>query len=210
MNLANKLTLFRILLVPFFVAAMLINPFGFLWALIIFIVASVTDFLDGYIARKYNMLTAFGKFLDPIADKILVVSALICFTWMGLAPVWAVITIISREFIVSGIRLAAVESKEKTVISASFSGKLKTAFTMLAICGILVMLVLAQFDVIKMQWFVYEWMTDYRAHGIINHQNDFYISQLICNLLIYICTALTVISGIQYIWDYRSIFKSDS
>jgi len=178
MNLANKLTLFRIILVPLFAAAILTDSnFGYTWALIIFAAASLTDFLDGHIARKYNMITPFGKFLDPIADKILVATALICFAGLGWTSAWVVALIIAREFIVSGIRLAAVESADKTVIAARFSGKLKTAFTMISICAVLLM-------------------------------NIFQIgSQFYTDILMYICAALTVISGAQYVWDYRGVFK---
>jgi len=175
MNLANKLTLFRIILVPFFVAVLLIPeiPYNYLWGLIIFVIASVTDFLDGYVARKFDMITPLGKFLDPIADKILVVSALVCFVELGWTSAWVVAVIIAREFIVSGVRLAAVEGADKTVISAGFLGKLKTAVTMIVICVVLII-----------------------------------TNQFIIDILIYICAFLTVISGVQYVWQYRNVFKA--
>jgi len=186
MNLANKLTLARMILVPFFVAALLSESFeGFFLALIIFVAASVTDWLDGRIARKYHMITAFGKFLDPIADKVLVSSALICFAGMLWVDAWAVALIIAREFIVSGIRLAAVESKEKIVISARFSGKLKTAFTMIAICAILII---------------------NAYHSVVAAESAVW-PRIASNILMYICAALTVISGVQYAVDYRGVFK---
>src|SRR5574344_1534442 len=107
MNLPNKLTLFRVILIPFFVAAVLMeNTVGWLkWAaLAIFIIASLTDMLDGKIARKYNLITDFGKFMDPLADKLLVCSAMICLIQLGRIPAWIVVIIISREFIISGFR----------------------------------------------------------------------------------------------------------
>ncbi|MDR0198062.1 MAG: CDP-diacylglycerol--glycerol-3-phosphate 3-phosphatidyltransferase [Oscillospiraceae bacterium] len=187
MNLANGLTLFRIILVPVFVAFLLTDglPRHYLYALLVFAAASVTDFLDGYVARKYDMITPLGKFLDPIADKILTASALICFVPFGWVEAWVVAVIISREFIVSGIRLAAVESEEKIVIQASFSGKLKTAFTMLAICFFLTCSAVTGG----------EFPPFAKTTGAV---------------LMYICAALTVISGIRYAWDYRHIFKPKS
>lgn len=102
MNLANKLTLMRVILVPFFVAFMLIDaiPLNYLWALLVFAIASITDMLDGKIARKYNMITSFGKFLDPLADKILVAAALVCFVQLGWCSAWVTALILAREFVV--------------------------------------------------------------------------------------------------------------
>ncbi len=133
MNLPNKLTILRIALVPFFVAAMLINiPFRYLVALVLFSVASLTDMLDGKIARKYGLVTNFGKFMDPLADKVLVMSALICFIpCFNLSSV-AVIIIMAREFLVTSLRLVA--SSEGLVIAADKWGKIKTASTMVWIC----------------------------------------------------------------------------
>lgn len=135
MNLPNKLTVLRVLLIPFFVVALL-------WehgesqtmryvAATIFIVASLTDLLDGKIARKYNLVTNFGKFMDPLADKLLVCSALICLIELRQLPAWMVIVIISREFIISGFRLVA--SDNGVVIAASYWGKFKTTFQMIAV-----------------------------------------------------------------------------
>lgn len=137
MNLANKLTLIRIILVPFFVFFLLTDFFSAsrLVSLIIFCVATATDKLDGTIAKKYDMVTNFGKFMDPIADKLLVCSALICLTGLGEIPVWATIIIIAREFIVSGIRLVA--SDNGVTIAASWWGKSKTISQMVMIIVIL-------------------------------------------------------------------------
>lgn len=134
MNLPNKLTMFRVILIPFFVLFMLGNiTEADKWAALgIFIVASLTDLLDGKIARKYGLVTNFGKFMDPLADKLLVCSALICLVALAKIPAWIVIVIIAREFIISGFRLVA--SDNGVVIAASYWGKFKTTFQMLMIC----------------------------------------------------------------------------
>lgn len=135
MNLPNKLTTLRVIMIPFFV-------FFLLWqngenrtfrmiALALFIIASLTDLLDGKIARKYNLVTNFGKFMDPLADKLLVCSALICLIERNALPAWMVIIIISREFIISGFRLIA--SDNGVVIAASYWGKFKTTFQMVSV-----------------------------------------------------------------------------
>ena len=120
MNLPNKLTTFRVVLIPFFVVFMLADVTAYdKWiALAVFIIASLTDLLDGYIARKYNLVTNFGKFMDPLADKLLVCSALICLVALSRIPAWIVIVIIAREFIISGFRLVA--SDNGVVIAASY------------------------------------------------------------------------------------------
>ncbi len=135
MNLPNKLTIFRVVMIPFFVFFLLTDYAGETskWiALAIFIIASLTDLLDGKIARKYNLVTNFGKFMDPLADKLLVCAALICLVDMGKLASWMVIVIISREFIISGFRLIA--SDNGVVIAASYWGKFKTTFQMVMIC----------------------------------------------------------------------------
>ena len=129
MNLPNKLTIFRcILIVPF--VALLLSGYDLI-ATVIFIVASLTDLLDGKIARKYNLVTNFGKFMDPLADKLLVCSALICLVEMGRLDAWIVCIIIAREFIISGFRLIA--SDNGIVIAASYWGKFKTTFQMIMV-----------------------------------------------------------------------------
>ena len=134
MNLPNKLTLFRVILIPFFVFFLLapyFEGYGNYIAVAIFIVASITDFLDGKIARKYHLVTNFGKFMDPLADKLLVSSALICLVDLNKIPAWIVIVIIAREFIISGFRLVAADNG--VVIAASYWGKFKTAFQMVTV-----------------------------------------------------------------------------
>ncbi|HBJ24815.1 MAG TPA: CDP-diacylglycerol--glycerol-3-phosphate 3-phosphatidyltransferase [Ruminococcaceae bacterium] len=184
MNLPNKLTVMRVVMVPFFVAFMLIGaiPYNYLWALLVFAAASITDMLDGKIARKYNLITNFGKFLDPLADKILVASALICFVQLGWCSAWVTALILAREFVVSGVRLVAASSDKKVVIAAGMLGKMKTAMTMVAICVIIFMWILVQFGAITPEGFPI---------------------QLISDILMYIAAALTVASGVQYLYDYR-------
>lgn len=147
MNLPNKLTIFRILLIPPFVLLLLGEGSGWGWyqalfggiaeyvdyiALTIFIIASLTDLIDGKIARKYNLVTNFGKFMDPLADKLLVSAAMIALIELERIPAWIVIVIISREFIISGFRLVAADNK--VVIAASYWGKFKTTFQMVMVC----------------------------------------------------------------------------
>ncbi len=144
MNLANKLTIFRVILIPFFVLFAFIDIPGTILGLtiskfiilLIFIVAAITDKLDGYIARKYNMITDFGKFLDPLADKLLVNTALILLVGFGQLPSWIAIIIILREFIITGVRLIAVE--DGIVIAANIWGKIKTVSQMFAVILMLI------------------------------------------------------------------------
>ena len=136
MNLPNKLTLLRIILIPAFMVVLYWGFPGATWvALAIFIIASLTDMLDGKIARKYNLVTDFGKFADPLADKCLVMAALCCFVESGEFFGWVLAVVLLREFAVSGMRLIAVEKGR--VIAAGWSGKVKTASTMVCICLIL-------------------------------------------------------------------------
>lgn len=183
MNLANKLTMFRVIIVPFFVFFMCFSamPYRFLWALILFALASITDMFDGKIARKYNMVTDFGKFLDPLADKILVAAALVCFAELGITKAWVVFVILAREFLVSGIRLVAASSDKKVVIPANIWGKLKTAVTMVAIVVVLILAVL---------------MTDFKLLAG-------FPAQTVTDVLMYLSAALTVVSGVKYCYDAR-------
>ena len=177
MNLPNKLTLFRVVLIPFFVFFLLapyFEGYGNYIAVAIFIVASITDFLDGKIARKYNLVTNFGKFMDPLADKLLVCSALICLIQLELIPAWVVIIIIAREFIISGFRLVA--SDNGVVIAASYWGKFKTAFQMLTVIVL-----------------------------ILNIPNK--VFTILGTVLIYVSLALTVISLIDYIAKNEDVLK---
>ena len=140
MNLPNKLTMLRVILVPVFMVFAALCRYGtqdfnaglMLAAGIVFAVASFTDFLDGYLARKNNLVTDFGKFMDPLADKLLVVAAMLLFVEQHRMPAWALLLVVAREFAVTGLRLIAVDNGR--VIAAAWSGKIKTASTMVAIC----------------------------------------------------------------------------
>lgn len=137
MNLANKITLFRVICIPVFIIFMYMNGLAMEWAaLTVYVLGSISDFVDGYVARKYNMVTDFGKFMDPLADKMLVITAMLMFVAQGRMPAWVLALVITREFAVSGLRLIAVERGR--VIAAGKSGKIKTAATM--ICNILMLL----------------------------------------------------------------------
>jgi len=131
MNLPNKITIFRVFMIPVFLVFLLIPgmPYGRIISAVVFVIASLSDFLDGYIARKHHLVTNFGKFMDPLADKLLVSSALICFVELKQLQAWIVIIIIAREFIISGFRLVA--SDNGVVIAASWWGKLKTNVQMI-------------------------------------------------------------------------------
>ncbi|MDR1753930.1 MAG: CDP-diacylglycerol--glycerol-3-phosphate 3-phosphatidyltransferase [Eubacterium sp.] len=188
MNTANKLTILRVLMVPLFVVFMLAEyiPGNLIWALIVFAAASLTDYFDGKIARKRGLVTEFGKFLDPLADKILVISALVCFLELGWAKGWMVIIIIARELMISGVRLVAAGGKDKIVIAADFLGKLKTAATMTAIILILCFEIIIGFgfEIIK-------------------------LAEIISLVLMSAVTLLTVISGVSYIVKNKAIFKEE-
>ncbi len=186
MNLPNKLTLLRVILIPFFLVMMYVDaiPLHFLWALVIFVAASLTDMLDGKIARARGLVTNFGKFLDPLADKVLVITALTVFVELKEFRMSAIplVIIIAREFMGSGLRLLAAE--EGVVIAAGIWGKLKTAFTMVTIVGVMAYLSLAYDFGLAVPDFVKTW---------------------ILGALIWISTALTIISGLVYLkgcWKY--------
>ncbi|MEE1257296.1 MAG: CDP-diacylglycerol--glycerol-3-phosphate 3-phosphatidyltransferase [Lachnospiraceae bacterium] len=185
MNLPNKLTVFRVVLIVPFVLLLLggYRQWGWLSAilgeaivytdyiaLVIFVIASLTDLLDGKIARKYNLVTNFGKFMDPLADKLLVCAALICLIEMGRIPSWIVIIIISREFIISGFRLVA--SDNNVVIAASYWGKFKTTFQMVMVCLMLV---------------------------------NIPALELVTQIIMWIATALTLISLVDYVVKNKNV-----
>lgn len=195
MNLPNKLTLLRIILVPFFIIAMLVNfPFHYLVAGCIFGVASVTDTLDGKIARSRNLVTDFGKFADPLADKILVLTALVCFLQVGLLGSFGaipVIIVLFREFAVSGIRLVAASSGK--VVAANIWGKIKTVSQMVGASVIFAMqVVLEVLNAMKV------------STGFITE-----VFYYIGNGLIWLSTVFTLISGIIYLKDNISFLKDN-
>ena len=180
MNLPNKLTIFRVILIPFFVVFLLLDPSNQTYRYIadaIFIIASLTDMLYGKIARKYNLVTNFGKFMDPLADKLLVSAAMICLIATGQLAAWIVIVIISREFIISGFRLIA--SDNGIVIAASYWGKFKTVFQMLMIIVL-----------------------------IANIQMPFFT--VLGTILIYVALVLTIVSLIDYIVKNKDVLKEQN
>ncbi|RDY26850.1 CDP-diacylglycerol--glycerol-3-phosphate 3-phosphatidyltransferase [Romboutsia weinsteinii] len=176
MNLPNKLTLFRIFLIPVFIIMMLSNiESKYLISCIIFIVASITDAMDGHIARKHNLVTDFGKFMDPLADKLLVIAALTCMIEVGLVPAWMVIIIVSRELTVSILR--AIAAADGKVIAASGGGKIKTITQMLSV---VVLLLGAQ----------------YNNSTIL----------LVGGVLILVATLITLYSGFEYLYKNKELF----
>lgn len=179
MTTANKITIMRIILVPVFMAFLLVNE---IWcqvaALIIFVIASATDGIDGYIARHYNQITNFGKFMDPLADKMLTTAAFLVLLEKGRVSSIAVMIVLAREFMVSGVRMIA--GAEGRVIAASMLGKIKTVSQMVAIVAAIIFM------------------------------NPFFApkpAMLITDILVWISTAITVISGIDYIVKNKEIFK---
>ena len=176
MNLPNKLTVLRVIMVPFFVVFMLIPNLGGAAnkyiALALFCIASFTDFLDGHLARKNNLVTNFGKFMDPLADKLLVCSALICLSSLGKLATWIVLVIIAREFIISGFRLVA--SDNGIVIAASYWGKFKTVSHMTMI----IML-------------------------ILDFQNPIYF--VLTQIVVWVGIALTIVSLVDYVWKNKQV-----
>lgn len=181
MNLPNKLTLIRILLTPFYLAAMIIDfDYHYIIAAIIFIVASITDFLDGNIARKRNLVTTFGKLCDPLADKMLTTAALLAFMSIGVCNIWIVMIILTREFLVTSFRLVA--TSQGIVIPAGIWGKVKTATQMFF--SIVIMFGLHFTDVSVM---------------------DFETFAIVSNVLLGITAVLTVFSGVKYIVDGKKV-----
>jgi len=179
MNLPNKLTVARVILIPFFVFFLLFDPSNdaFKWtALAIFIIASLTDMLDGKIARKCNLITDFGKFMDPLADKLLVCSAMIGLIELGRIPSWIVIIIIAREFVISGFRLIAADNGR--VIAASYWGKFKTTFQM-----IMVILMIANID-----------------HPVMH---------VLTTVIMWVALALTIISLVDYLVKNKDVMSGE-
>ena len=196
MNLANKLTIFRMILVPLIVIASFlwtdISVFGITVSMIvmdaIFIIASITDKLDGYIARSRNQVTTFGKFLDPLADKILVLAAMVILVEAGKIPAWIPIIVLAREFLVSAYRLVAVEKGGK-VIAASIWGKLKTVTQMLA-------LILVFIDTNRFFEFAFNSLTGYEL-----------VLNICSSVLLLISVIATIFSGYDYLKNGKDLFK---
>ena len=198
MNLPNKLTILRVIMVPFFVAFLLLTdqyPYMKWIAFVLFVVASLTDLLDGHIARKYHLIRNFGKFMDPLADKLLVSAALVCLTAMGDIPAWMTVIIISREFIISGFRLIAAE--RGIVIAASWWGKWKTSFTMVTLAMMIILVNVHGFgpalagDSFRTQAGVYE------------------VLVIISQILLWISLLLTVVSLVDYLVKNKDVMKEN-
>lgn len=198
MNLPNKLTILRMIMVPVFLVFLIFSTdiLWFKWiALALFIVASLTDWLDGSIARKYNLVTNFGKFMDPLADKLLVCTALIQLTDMKMIPAWITIVIIAREFIISGFRLVAAE--KGIVIAAGKWGKWKTAVTMVMICFMII--------VVNNHGF-----TSALSNAGAASASTLYICIYIVGyILMIISLALTVISMVEYLVVNKDVMKDE-
>jgi len=192
MNWANRVTLIRIAFIPLVTVALLLNLYDWSpwFAAVLFIVIAATDALDGYLARSRNEVTTFGKFLDPIADKLLVTAALVALVELGTLPAWIAIVIISREFIVSGLRMVAIA--EGLVIAASSHGKLKTVFQMIAI----VAFILLDAPLITS-------LSEYTLGGVNVYDALFWISWA----LMIIALILTVVSGLDYFYKAREMLR---
>ncbi|MCL1830750.1 MAG: CDP-diacylglycerol--glycerol-3-phosphate 3-phosphatidyltransferase [Oscillospiraceae bacterium] len=186
MNIANRLTIIRILLVPVFLLFIYLDiPFNYLYAVIVFVIASITDLYDGKLARKYGIVTNFGKFLDPLADKILVISAMIAFIGLSLANPITVILVVTREFVVSGVRLVAASGSGK-VIDANWWGKMKTTIQIIVIISILVFMEFA------------------RAMNIEGLTKAVIMG---ANVGMWLVAVVTVISGATYIVQNKELFN---
>lgn len=180
MNTANKITMLRVVLIPIYMVLFLCDLTE--WALGVFVLASVSDWLDGYIARNYNQVTDFGKFVDPLADKVLTTAAFLILLEKGIISSWVVMIILTREFMVAGIRMNA--ASEGKVIAASYWGKLKTVSQMVAVIAGMIMML-----------------------PVLNEVIGADLANLITNILVWISTALTVISGVDYLMKNRGVLK---
>ncbi len=179
MTTANKLTILRVVLIPVFFLLMLIPFPGHMWlSLLVFVAASVTDYLDGHIARKYHQVTTFGKFMDPLADKLLVMAALVIFVQWGQIPAWAAFVILAREFAVTALRLIA--AADGTVIAAGISGKVKTFSSLVCLCLMMTPL-----------------------HGLVLLKPAFTLDAL----CVIVMVAVTVWSGAEYFIKYGKLLK---
>lgn len=195
MNLPNKLTVLRIILAPLFLLLSVVDfPFHYAAALVVFILAALTDMWDGKIARARGLITNFGKFLDPLADKMLTTAAFLLFLAIGRMDVWALMIVLTREFMVTSVRLIA--AKDGTVIAASLWGKTKTVAQFIAIIYMLVAL---------------EWST--WQQGLLSAfalpDGVFTIPLLVGELLVWVSVILTAIAGMEYVWNYREFFIHD-
>ncbi len=195
MNLPNKLTVLRIVLAPLFLLLAVWDfPFHTAAALAVFVLAALTDMWDGKIARARGLITNFGKFLDPLADKMLTTAAFLLFLQNGAMSVWALMLVLTREFMVTSVRLIA--AKDGKVIAASLWGKTKTVAQFVAII----------YELLALEWA--SWQTGLLA-GAALPAEAFAIPLLVGEILLWISVALTVIAGVDYVWQYREYFLND-
>jgi CDP-diacylglycerol--glycerol-3-phosphate 3-phosphatidyltransferase len=193
--------MFRIILVTAFIPVLLKNTLAYSYAaLLIFLIASISDFLDGYIARKYSLISNFGKVMDPLADKILILSAMICFVQMNIVEGWMVTIIISREFLVSGIRIMVAEEGE--IIMASNWGKAKTVVEIVAVSATLLLIAVNH---------TINYLGLSRQDMIIKGEplTEFVLLTVIPNLLMFIAAILSLISGLEYFFKNKRVFDKE-
>ncbi|MCC8023208.1 MAG: CDP-diacylglycerol--glycerol-3-phosphate 3-phosphatidyltransferase [Clostridiales bacterium] len=185
MNTPNILTIVRVVLMPVFLALMLLDglSYHYTYAVIVFAAASVTDWIDGYLARKNAQVTNFGKFLDPLADKILTSAALLCLMQIDLCSIWVVMIVLTREFLVTSIRLIAAAQGE--VIAANMWGKVKTFFQMFAMTAIFGLLALGEFGI-----------------------GENFPLRTVSHVLMWMTAAVTAVSGVKYLWDNRRLINT--
>lgn len=193
MNLPNRLTIARILMVPIYMVLLTLEfPFHNAAALLVFIAASLTDYFDGKIARSQGLVTNLGKFLDPIADKMLTTAAFVVFLMQGYTDVWAVMLVLTREFMVTSVRLMAAGGG--TVVAASFAGKLKTVAQYIAIIAMMTAL---------------EWQDICLTFLPSVPSLAYTLPILVSQVFIWISVVLTCVSGVQYFWQFRHYFSED-
>jgi len=201
-RLPNRITVFRMILIIFFIPLLLEGKndermlFSYL-AFAIFVIASISDFLDGYIARKYKVESNFGRVMDPLADKILVFAALICFVWLRIVPAWMVIIIVSREFLISGIRIIA--AKRGDIIGASNWGKAKTITEITAI--LVILLLIAAHNT-----FVHYGI---KPPEIMGFSVDSVMLKIVPYWLMFLATVFALISGLEYFFKNKKIFEEE-
>ena len=193
MNLPNKLTLLRVLMAPLFLLLLVWDfPFHHLAACAVFAIASLTDYIDGKLARKYHLITNLGKFLDPLADKMLTTAAFLGFLAAGKLDVWAVMLILSREFLVTSVRLMA--AKDGTVVAASFWGKFKTVMQMVSII----------FMLVALEWESWQHTV---LKGVALPAEVFSVPLMAGRVLVWVAVVLTIVSGVQYFWQFRHLMS---
>ena len=190
MTTANKITIFRVILIPVFLVLMYLRfPGHTYWAFGVFVLASLSDFADGYIARHYNQVSDFGKFMDPLADKLLTTTAFLYMLVDGVCDPVVLAIILAREFAVSGLRMVAAGAPGGKVIAANLWGKVKTALQMLTIC---------------FYYFGYAAEAAFSAHP----ERSVFATQVISYVLCWVVAAVTLISGVKYLWDNRHFINT--